>query len=252
MNSRRSSRRSSRPSRRASSGSTVDVLFEKAGRKPGQIVGRSPYLQPGAGRSARRLHHRQHRPCPNHGSQAQTRLDRRTGRLAPYIGSACGRVIPGTHERRTARLKDPRAARPAAATFWLRRTMTRPRPKSTLSFDDNRLASRLFGQYDQNLACLEKRLGIRATARGNLVNLDRSGRPPASRPSVVLENLYARLKSGHDVDLGDVDGAIRMSTSQGSLFEADGAAAPRPRGNRHAASARCAPAPRRRTPISAR
>ena len=27
-------------------GQTVDVLFEKAGRKPGQIVGRSPYLSP--------------------------------------------------------------------------------------------------------------------------------------------------------------------------------------------------------------
>jgi tRNA-2-methylthio-N6-dimethylallyladenosine synthase len=27
-------------------GSTFDVLFEKAGRYPGQIVGRSPYLQP--------------------------------------------------------------------------------------------------------------------------------------------------------------------------------------------------------------
>jgi tRNA-2-methylthio-N6-dimethylallyladenosine synthase len=27
-------------------GKTFDVLFEKAGRHPGQIVGRSPYLQP--------------------------------------------------------------------------------------------------------------------------------------------------------------------------------------------------------------
>jgi tRNA-2-methylthio-N6-dimethylallyladenosine synthase len=27
-------------------GQTVDVLFEKAGRKPGQVVGRSPYLSP--------------------------------------------------------------------------------------------------------------------------------------------------------------------------------------------------------------
>ena len=27
-------------------GRTVPVLFEKAGRKPGQLVGRSPYLQP--------------------------------------------------------------------------------------------------------------------------------------------------------------------------------------------------------------
>ena len=27
-------------------GQSFDVLFEKAGRHPGQIVGRSPYLQP--------------------------------------------------------------------------------------------------------------------------------------------------------------------------------------------------------------
>ena len=29
-----------------------------------------------------------------------------------------------------------------------------------LSFDDNRLASLVFGQYDQNLAHLERRLGV--------------------------------------------------------------------------------------------
>ena len=45
--------------RAAASGRRFDVLFEKPGRHPGQIVGRSPYLQPvqvdGAGidRSAR-------------------------------------------------------------------------------------------------------------------------------------------------------------------------------------------------------
>jgi tRNA-2-methylthio-N6-dimethylallyladenosine synthase len=31
---------------RAMVGRTVDVLFERAGRKSGQMVGRSPYLQP--------------------------------------------------------------------------------------------------------------------------------------------------------------------------------------------------------------
>jgi tRNA-2-methylthio-N6-dimethylallyladenosine synthase len=31
---------------RAAIGTTVDVLFERAGRNPGQIVGRTPYLQP--------------------------------------------------------------------------------------------------------------------------------------------------------------------------------------------------------------
>jgi tRNA-2-methylthio-N6-dimethylallyladenosine synthase len=31
---------------RAQEGRVLDVLFESAGRKPGQIAGRSPYLQP--------------------------------------------------------------------------------------------------------------------------------------------------------------------------------------------------------------
>lgn len=105
---------------------------------------------------------------------------------------------------------------------WLATDDDAAEAEITLSFDDNRLASRLFGQYDQNLAFIEKRLGIRATARGNLVNLVGSA-DPCEQGKVVLENLYARLKSGHDVNLGDVDGAIRMTTSQGSLFEADGA-----------------------------
>ena len=51
---------------RAALGATFDVLFEKPGRKPGQIVGRSPYLQPvqvmapadADRRDRRRDHHR--------------------------------------------------------------------------------------------------------------------------------------------------------------------------------------------------
>lgn len=90
-----------------------------------------------------------------------------------------------------------------------------------LAFDDNRLASRLFGQYDQNLAFLEKRLKIAATARGNHVTLAGAGEA-CEQAKAVLETLYKRLKDGHDVSLGDVDGAIRMTTAQGSLFETDG------------------------------
>ena len=48
---------------------------------------------------------------------------------------------------------------------WLATDDDAAEAEITLSFDDNRLASRLFGQYDQNLAFIEKRLGIRATAR---------------------------------------------------------------------------------------
>jgi len=40
-----------------------------------------------------------------------------------------------------------------------------------LAFDDNRLASVLFGQYGQNLALLERRLNISAEQRGNHVTI---------------------------------------------------------------------------------
>ena len=40
-----------------------------------------------------------------------------------------------------------------------------------LTFDDNRLASALFGQFDEHLALLEQRLHIDARARGNKVEL---------------------------------------------------------------------------------
>jgi phosphate starvation-inducible protein PhoH and related proteins len=93
-----------------------------------------------------------------------------------------------------------------------------------LTFDDNRLASALFGQYGQNLALIERRLGVVATSRGNQVTLEgpREGCEQARR---VLEGLYERLKRGDELVQGDVDGAIRLAISQGSLFDFDPAAA---------------------------
>ncbi len=89
-----------------------------------------------------------------------------------------------------------------------------------LSFDDNRLASALFGQYDQNLALIERRLGIAATSRGNHVTLEGS-RAACEQARRVLENLYDRLKHGDELVQGDVDGTIRLAISQGSLFDFD-------------------------------
>jgi phosphate starvation-inducible PhoH-like protein len=79
-----------------------------------------------------------------------------------------------------------------------------------LVFDNNRLASTLYGEFDQNLALIERRLGVDARARGNLVTL--SG-PPATVALArrVLETLYDRLLEGHDVLPGDVEGAVRMA-----------------------------------------
>ncbi|MGH6771669.1 MAG: PhoH family protein [Xanthobacteraceae bacterium] len=93
-----------------------------------------------------------------------------------------------------------------------------------LSFDDNRLASQLFGQYGQNLALIERRLGVVADQRGNQVTLEGS-RDASEQARRVLEGLYERLKRGDELMSGDVDGAIRLAIAQGSLFDYDPAAA---------------------------
>jgi phosphate starvation-inducible PhoH-like protein len=93
-----------------------------------------------------------------------------------------------------------------------------------LIFDDNRLASQLFGQYGQNLALIERRLGVVAEQRGNQVTLDGS-RDGVEQARRVLQGLYERLLRGDELVSGDVDGAIRLAIAQGSLFDYDPATA---------------------------
>jgi phosphate starvation-inducible protein PhoH and related proteins len=94
-----------------------------------------------------------------------------------------------------------------------------------LAFDDNRLASALFGQYGQNLALIEKRLGVVADSRGNHVTIEGS-RDTCEQARHVLEGLYEQLKGGNDIGAGDVEGAIRQALAQGSLFERDTTGSP--------------------------
>jgi phosphate starvation-inducible PhoH-like protein len=89
-----------------------------------------------------------------------------------------------------------------------------------LAFDDNRLASSLFGQYGQNLALIERRLGVVADSRGNHVTLA-GPREACEQARRVLEGLYDQIKRGHELAAGDVEGAIRIAISQGSLFDFD-------------------------------
>jgi phosphate starvation-inducible PhoH-like protein len=105
-------------------------------------------------------------------------------------------------------------------------TTDNPPAQVVLAFDDNRLASTLFGQYGQNLALIERRLGVVAEQRGNHVTLEGS-RDACEQARRVLEGLYENLKRGKDLAAGDVEGAIRQVIAQGSLFDFD-PAAPRP------------------------
>ncbi|MBB3976281.1 phosphate starvation-inducible PhoH-like protein [Rhizobium azooxidifex] len=81
-----------------------------------------------------------------------------------------------------------------------------------LTFENNRYASELFGQFDQNLKLLEQRLQVEARPRGNSVSI--SGDIVATNQARrALDYLYGRLQSGGSVELSDVEGAIRMAVA---------------------------------------
>jgi phosphate starvation-inducible PhoH-like protein len=84
------------------------------------------------------------------------------------------------------------------------------RARVVVAFDDNRLIPALFGEFDQNLAMIEQRLGVDAAARGNQVTI--RGAPEAlDRARLALDILYGRLQKGDELVPGDVEGAIRMA-----------------------------------------
>jgi len=95
-----------------------------------------------------------------------------------------------------------------------------PETQVVIDFDDNRAASALVGPYGQNLAQIERRLGVVVDSRGNHITVagSRDGCDAARR---VLEAMYAQVVQGHDLAQGDVEGAIRAVIAQGSLFEFD-------------------------------
>ena len=94
-----------------------------------------------------------------------------------------------------------------------------------LTFDDNRLASTLFGQYGQNLALIERRLGVGRDLARAITSPSKASRAACEQARRVLESLYERLKRGDELVQGDVDGAIRLALAQGSLFDFDPATA---------------------------
>ncbi|HVO01869.1 MAG TPA: PhoH family protein [Candidatus Cybelea sp.] len=93
-----------------------------------------------------------------------------------------------------------------------------------LQFDDNRLLPLLFGEHDQNLARIEKELGVSLVSRGNQLAISGPG-PAVAIARAVLTGLYQRLKRGLAVDRGEVDAAMRLARQddglEPNLFGAD-------------------------------
>src|ERR1700690_4599553 len=99
-----------------------------------------------------------------------------------------------------------------------------PETQVVIDFDDNRGASALVGPCGQNLALIERRLGVVVDSRGNHITIagSRDGCDAARRG---LETLYAQAIQGQELAQGDAEGAIRAVVAQGSLFEFDTKAA---------------------------
>ena len=86
-----------------------------------------------------------------------------------------------------------------------------------VSLDDNRRANIVFGLYDQNIAHIERRLGVIATVNGNRVTVrgDMLGTDQAKR---VIDSLYELARRQLELSTGDVDGMIAEARAQGILF----------------------------------
>ena len=83
-----------------------------------------------------------------------------------------------------------------------------------LEFDDNRILSELFGRHDSHLALIEDRLGITANPRGNQLRLT-GGAQALKTARQVFSSLQERLAGGHELAMGDVEGAVRLALDNG-------------------------------------
>ena len=89
--------------------------------------------------------------------------------------------------------------------------------EEALTLEDNKVASLVIGNYDQNIAHLERRLNIVAHVNGNQIVL-RGARDNVGHARRVLDSLYAIVKRGKLITQGDIDGAIEETALQRALF----------------------------------
>ena len=93
--------------------------------------------------------------------------------------------------------------------------------ETAVEFPDNKLLIDLCGEYDRNLAEIERVLGVQIVRRGNLLSV-LGEEAPAAEATGVLNALYARLEGGKDVDFADVDRELRMGADDEATGGLDG------------------------------
>ncbi len=80
-----------------------------------------------------------------------------------------------------------------------------------LTLDDNRLASALYGQFDENLARIERHLGVDIRSKGNQLSI--KGPPTATEQARrAIDYLYELARKGAVLTASEVDGALRIAS----------------------------------------
>ncbi|EJF98863.1 hypothetical protein MEI_00030 [Bartonella vinsonii subsp. arupensis Pm136co] len=82
-----------------------------------------------------------------------------------------------------------------------------------LIFENNRYAKIVFGKLDENLACIEQKLGLSIHPRGNEI-LIRGSVDAIKRAEYILQQLYERAKTHQELTLSDTEGVIAMANLQ--------------------------------------
>ncbi|MEM7289665.1 MAG: PhoH family protein [Pseudomonadota bacterium] len=92
--------------------------------------------------------------------------------------------------------------------------------ETIVEFPDNFLLIDLCGEYDRNLADIEKSLSVQILRRGNqLAIIGDTDSATAARD--VLTSLYQRLEEGRSVEPGDVDRELRMGQASTTTDRGD-------------------------------
>ncbi len=93
--------------------------------------------------------------------------------------------------------------------------------EAQIEFSDNRLLIDLCGEYDRNLAMIEKVLDVQIARRGNQLVI-MGGEDAQKRALEVLQALYDRLQAGRTVEPGDIDRELRMGNATEETGARDG------------------------------
>ncbi|HEY4113332.1 MAG TPA: PhoH family protein [Rhizomicrobium sp.] len=102
---------------------------------------------------------------------------------------------------------------------------THAREQVTLEFPDNSLLPALGGPHQRNFARIEQQLGVRVATRGNLVAVEGSAEA-RERSAAVLRALYARIESGEEAAVAEVDAEIRFASREGTRESTGGLGTP--------------------------